>query len=129
MSLTPNQVTKFKAKLTRGAERQISCEVARCANQEHGWMIVLATPAQQDLIDMVRTGGTRKRYVERIESPGTVTFYFRAGQDCFENHWERYPIFDIGRVEGGRTLIYPDGDAFVEDSDSHLRKLRRVING
>ena len=92
-------------------------------------MVVLAIPAQQDLIDLIRTGGTKKRYIERIESPGVVTFYFAAGQTCFVKHWERYPIFKIGRVEGGRTLIYPDGDAFVEDSDTHLRKLRRVIDG
>jgi len=92
-------------------------------------MVVLAIPAQQDLIDLIRTGGTKKQYTERIESPGMVTFYFRAGQDCFDRHYERYPVFDIGRMEGGRTLIYPDGDAFVEDSDAHLRRLRRVING
>jgi hypothetical protein len=43
---------------------------------------------------------------------------------------QRDPVFNIGRKDtGGRLLLYPDGDAFIEDSDQHLRKLKEVIDG
>ena len=129
MSLTPNQLTTFKARHVRGAVRQLSCDEAACPNREHGWMIALAVPAQQGTVDWVRAGHTGRRYQEKIESPGMVTFYFAAGQNCFGQHWQRDPVFNIGRKEAGRVLMYPDGDAFVEDSDKHLRKLKEAING
>ena len=129
MSLTPNQTTTFKARHVRGAVRQLSCDAAGCQNREHGWMVALAVPAQQDTVDWVRAGQTGRRYTERLESPGLVTFYFAPGQECFDKHWQRDPVFDIGRKEAGRVLMYPDGDAFIEDSDRHLRRLKEVING
>jgi len=127
--LTPNQLTTFKAKHVRGAVRQLSCTDAVCDKREHGWMVVLATPAQQDMVDFIRTGHTHRSFVEKCDSPGLVTFVFSAGQDCFEKHWHRDPVFDIGRKEGGTLRLYPDGDLFVEDSDKHLRKLKEAING
>ena len=129
MSLTPNQTTTFKAKHVRGAVRQLSCDEAGCLNREHGWMVALAVPAQQDTVDWVRAGQTGRRYTEKIESEGLVTFYFTPGQNCFTTHWQRDPVFMIGRKEAGRVRMYPDGDLFVEDSDKHLRKLKEVING
>ena len=127
---TPNnQLTTFKAKHVRGALRQLSCTEARCQKREHGWMTVLSISAQQSTIDWVRAGYTRRHFIEKTEAAGMVTFYFSAGQDCFNAHWQRDPVFDIGRKEAGRVLMYPDGDAFVEDSDKHLRKLKEYING
>lgn len=125
----PNDITTFKAKHVRGAVRQISCTEAKCQNKENGWMVVLSTPAQQDAIDWVKAGNTGRHFKEKIEQAGLVTFIFSPGQDCFNKHWQREPVFDIGRKEAGRVVIYPDGDAFVEDSDKHLRKLKEAING
>ena len=129
MSLTPNQITTFKARPVRGAVRQLSCFEALCQKKEKGWLVVLPVPAQQDMVDWVRAGNTRRHFKEKIQDEGLVTFVFSAGQDCFDKHWQRDPVFDIGRKEAGRVLMYPDGDAFVEDSDKHLRKLKEAING
>ena len=129
MSLTPRHITTFKARHVRGAVRQLSCTEAVCQKKEKGWLVVLPVPAQQGTIDWVRAGNTGRHFREKVEGEGLVTFVFSAGQDCFDKHWQRDPIFNIGRKEAGRVLMYPDGDAFVEDSDKHLRKLKEVING
>ena len=122
--------THFKMKRVRGAVRQLTCFEAQCPKQANGWLVPLATPAQDDMINWVRAGNTRRAYTEKRESPGLVSFYFAAGQNCFETQWQRDPIFNIGRFEQDRrAILYPDGDAFVEDSDKHLRKLKEVING
>ena len=119
----------FKMNHTRGAVVQLTCDEAGCKKRENGWMIVLSLPAQQDLVDFIRNGGTRRQFVEKFESQGMVTFYFHAGQDCIEGkHMRRDPIFDIRRNDSeGRSLLYPDGDAFVWDSDTHLRKIKSVM--
>ena len=97
----------FKARHVRGSVRQLTCEEADCAAMANGWATVLP-----------------------LESSDLLTFYFSPGQECFETHWQRDPVFIIGRSDPGiRTLIYPDGDAFVEDSDKHLRQLKEVLNG
>lgn len=77
-----------------------------------------------------KSGKHSKGLYRKTRKPGLVSFYFAAGQNCFETHWQRDPIFNIGRFEyDRRAILYPDGDAFVEDSDKHLRKLKEVING
>ena len=120
----------FKMKHTRGAVRQITCDQFGCKNREHGWMVVLPVPAQQDMVDFVRNGGTNRQFLEKIESAGIVTFYFHAGQDCFDKHISRDPLFDIRRNDsGGGSLLYPDGDAFVWDSDTHLRQIKAAVEG
>jgi len=120
----------FKMKHTRGAVRQVTCDQYGCKNREHGWMVVLPVPAQQDMVDFVRNGGTNRQFLEKIESPALVTFYFHAGQDCFDKHISRDPLFDIRRNDsGGGSLLYPDGDAFVWDSDTHLRQIKAVVEG
>lgn len=120
----------FKMKHTRGAVRQVTCDEFGCKNRKNGWMIVLPVPLHQDTVDFIRNGGTRRQFVEKIESEGMVTFYFHSGQDCFDKHISRDPLFDIRRNDSnGGSLLYPDGDAFVWDSDTHLRKIKRVVEG
>ena len=95
----------------------------------NGWATVLPL-MMADTIEWIRKGGTGRHYREAMESSNLLTFYFSPGQECFETHWQRDPVFIIGRSDPGiRTLIYPDGDAFVEDSDKHLRQLKEVLNG
>ena len=120
--------TRFVLKRARGAERRISCNEAKCQQRENGWVTILSLPAQQKEIDFIRTGKTGKRYLEEIESEGLVSFNFAPGQNCFREHWNRDAVFDIGKLETERaSLWYPDGDAFIEDSDKHLRKLKEVL--
>ena len=120
--------TKFVLKRARGAERLLSCDEAGCESREKGWMPILSLPAQQKEVNFIRSGNTGKRYLEKIESEGLITFYFSPGQDCFGKHWGRDAVFDIGKLETERAALwYPDGDAFVEDSDKHLRKLKEVL--
>ncbi len=66
MSLTPNQLTTFKAKHVRGAERLMSCTEAGCQKRENGWLVVLAIPAQQDMIGFIRAGNTHRYYIEKV---------------------------------------------------------------
>lgn len=123
-----NPKTKFVLRRARGAERKLTCLEANCESKEKGWKTILSSPAQQNLINFIRSGKTGRRYLEVIESEGLVTFYFAEGQDCFNEHWGRDAVFDIGKLQTERpSLWYPDGDAFVEDSDKHLRKLKEVM--
>ena len=120
--------TRFVLKRARGAERRLTCLEANCESMEKGWKTILSSPAQDRLINYIRAGKTGKRYLEVSESAGLVTFYFAEGQECFTAHWGRDPVFDIGKLESERASIwYPDGDAFIEDSDKHLRKLKEVM--
>ena len=122
--------TTFRARHVRGAVKQLTCDQANCSNRQLGWMIILPVPTKQMAVDFIRAGKTGKRFTEKVEGSGMVTFYFDAGQDCFEKHMHRDPVFNIGRKDtGGRLLLYPDGDAFIEDSDRHLRKLKEAIDG
>jgi hypothetical protein len=129
---TPNETPKttFKATHVRGSVRQLTCDEADCNAKAMGWRTVLPIPAHQDAANFIRAGKTSRRFKEVIESEGLVTFYFAEGQNCFEKHWQRDPVFNIKRRNtGGGIILYPDGDAFVEDSDKHLRKLKEAING
>ena len=120
----------FKIRQARGSVRQISCDEFRCQNREFGWMVVLPVPAQQDMVDFIRNGGTNREYSEKRESLGLITFYFKSGQDCFSKHYSVDPLFTVRRSDSeGRTLQYPDGDAFIWDSDTHLRKIKAVVEG
>ena len=129
MPSTNKPSTIFKARHVRGSERILTCDEYKCANRENGWMVVLSIPAQQAAVEFIRGGKTNRRFTEKTESEGLATFYFEAGQNCFAEHWGRDPVFDIGRRDGGRLIMYPDGDAFIEDSDRHLRQLKSVIDG
>ena len=120
----------FKMKHTRGAVRDVTCLEFNCRNFLNGWMVVLPNESQKEMIDFVRSGATGRKFIEKHESAGITTFYFHAGQNCFEQHKQRDPLFDISRHDTeGRSLWYPDGDAFVWDSDTHLRKIKAVVEG
>ena len=119
----------FKMRTTASAIRPITCAEAECANHAYGWKTILPVPARIDWVEWLRAGNSGKHFLERQEVPGMVTFYFSAGQDCFQKHTERESRFDIGRKEGGRVLMYDSGDHFVEDSGRHLEKLKEAING
>ena len=122
--------TTFRARHVRGSVRQLTCDQANCSNRQLGWMVILPVPSKQMAVNFIRAGKTGKRFTEKIEDSGMVTFLFDAGQDCFEKHMHRDPVFNIGRKDtGGGLLLYPDGDAFIEDSDRHLRKLKEAIDG
>lgn len=130
MRSTPT--TKFIAKHVPGSVRKLTCEEANCVGYLKGWTTVLSIPAQQHFVDFIRSGQTERIFVEKREGDGLIAFDFPPGQQCFkpDDHWERYPIFNVYRKQTeGRSLVYPDGDAFIEDSDKHLRKLKEVING
>jgi hypothetical protein len=128
---TLKATTSFKAKHVPGSVRELTCEEADCADYLNGFKTILAIPAQQHLVDFIRAGKSGRHFIEKREGDGLVAFEFPPGQKCFKgNHWERFPVFNISRKETeGRSLLYPDGDAFVEDSDKHLRKLKEAING
>ena len=128
----PNEKPKttFKAAHVRGSVRQLTCDEADCNEKAMGWRTVLPIPAHEKAVNFIRAGKTGRRFKEVIESPGLVTFYFAEGQNCFNKHWQRDPVFNIRRRDGGGgVILYPDGDAFIEDSDKHLRKLKEAING
>ena len=122
--------TTFKATHVRGSIRQLTCDEANCNAKELGWKTVLSVSANQYAIDFIRAGRTGRRFKEVIESEALVTFEFAVGQNCFATHWQTDSVFNIKRRDGGGgVILYPDGDAFVEDSDKHLRKLKEAING
>ena len=125
----PKDLVTFKMRTTASAIRPMTCAEAECANRAYGWKTILPVPARIDWVEWLRTGNSGKAFVERQESPGMVTFYFKAGQDCFRKHTEREARFDIGRKEGGRVLMYDSGDHFIDDSGKHLEKLKEAING
>ena len=125
----PRPKTSFKARPTRGAVVQISCEAAKCLNHLNGWNTILEIASHLDTIEWVRRGNTHRRFTEKAVGQGLIEFRFEAGQECFTKHYQQDMMFDIARVEDRRVIFYPDGDAFVEDSDKHLRKIKEVIDG
>ena len=127
---TNQQRVAFRAKPVRGSVVQVSCDQAECANKKFGWKVVLSGSSQSDTVQWVRNGGTNRWYIEDKIDNDLWEFTFPAGQDCFKKHYAQDMVFDIGRFETGRSAIwYPDGDAFVGDSDAHLRKLKEAIDG
>ena len=127
---THRPTTAYKMRHTRGSVTQLNCKEFGCQRYAKGWRVVLGAIEQKDTIDWVKAGNTGRRFTVLNEQQGMVPFYFSPEQNCFEKHFSRLPLFDIGRVTTGqKTILYPDGDAFVEDSDNHLRKLKEVING
>jgi hypothetical protein len=129
MRSTPK--TSFIARHVPGSVRKLTCEEANCVGYLNGWRTLLSIPAQQNLVDFIRSGRTEKIFVEKREGDGLVAFEFPPGQQCLKpDHWERQPIFNVYRKETeGRTLLYPGPDEFIEDSDKHLRKLKEAMNG
>ena len=124
-----NDLTTFKMKTTASAIRPLTCAQAECSSRAFGWQTILPFPAKVEWIEWLRAGNSGRHFREAIESPGIVTFYFSAGQDCFTKHTEREARFDIGRKEGGRTLMYDSGDHFVDDSGKHFELLKEAMNG
>jgi hypothetical protein len=66
--------TTFRARHVRGSVRQLTCDQADCSNRQLGWMIVLPVPSKQNAVAFVRAGKTGKRFTEKAEAPGMVTF-------------------------------------------------------
>lgn len=109
---------------------QVSCDVAECQSKKFGWKVILSHKSQGESVQWLRAGGTNRYFIENKIDDDLWEFTFPAGQDCFKKHYAQDFVFDIARVETGRrTIWYPDGDAFVGDSDAHLRKLKEEING
>ena len=128
--LNGNSKTTFKATHMPGTVKQLTCDEADCGARAMGFKIVLSLSAQQGAINYIRSGKTGRRFLEKSEDALFATFYFQEGQNCFETHWQRDPIFNIRRKDtGGRVITYPDGDAFIGDSDSHLRRIKEALNG
>ena len=125
----PNDLVTFKMKTTASAIRPMTCAEAECSARAFGWQTILPSPAKVEWIEWLRAGNSGKHFVESRDAPGLVTFTFSPGQDCFQKHTEREARFDIGRKEGGRTLMYSSGDHFVDDSQKHLEKLKEARNG
>ena len=99
---------------------------------KYGWKTILSysNPKMISAMEWIRKGGTGRAFVEQQVGDGMVEFYFREGQSCFDKHYVQDFVFDIGKrnTNEARTLWYPDGDAFVEDSDNHLRKIKEVVD-
>ena len=125
----PKDLVTFKMKTTASAIRPMTCAEAECSALAFGWQTILPFPAKAEWIEWLRAGNSGKHFVESRDAPGLVTFTFSPGQDCFQKHTEREARFDIGRKEGGRTLMYSSGDHFVDDSGRHLEKLKEALNG
>lgn len=118
----------FKGRPARGTVVRVSCTDARCEAREFGWKVILSDQTQSKQVEFIRSGGTTRYFIEEKTGDGLWTFTFPAGQDCFKKHYAQDMVFDIARVETGRPpLWYPDGDAFVGDSDTHLRKLKEEL--
>jgi hypothetical protein len=127
--MKPQATRTFTHRHVRGAVRQLTCDEFGCEKHANGWATILPETSVQ-LVGMIRNGDTGRFHQEKIESAGMVTFYFPPGQQCFETHWQRDPIFTIARIDsGGAPRVYSDGDLYVEDSDRHLRQLKEVIDG
>ena len=130
MLLTPRPSRLFRITHARGAVTDISCTDAGCDKKANGWLVILANPGQKDMIDFIRSGGTKRHYLERVDDPNMITFVFAPGQDCFNKHQHKDPLFLVRRKDsGGQVLTYQDGDHFIEDSDKHLRELKTIIEG
>jgi len=144
--------TSFKARPARGTVVEVSCETAQCLNYLNGWKTILSTTVsahvpvhdktsyglygrydpttftyRENLIEWIRAGNTNRRYTEQSLGNGLIEFVFEAGQQCFTKHYQQDMVFDIARVEDSKVMFYPDGDAFIEDSDKHLRKIKEVV--
>lgn len=118
--------------------RRLSCKEAECDGIKNGWEVILSETSHAKMIEYLRAGktgrefddGIYRHYMEVVRSPGLIAFRFPANQPCFQKHTQRDGVFNISRVDtGARPLVYPDGDAFIMDSDSHLRKLKEAYDG
>ena len=118
--------------------RRLSCKEAECDGIKNGWEVILSETSHAKMIEYLRAGNTGREfdvgiyrhYMEVVRSPGLIAFRFPANQPCFQKHTQRDGVFNISRVDtGARPLVYPDGDAFIMDSDSHLRKLKEAYDG
>ena len=121
----------FKLKPSRGSVRQASCKEINCIKMQEGWITLLSphVPRHADVIACLRRGDVKRAFIEAVISDDLIEFRFSAGQDCFEKHYIQDMVFNIGRKDTGTPVLwYPDGDAFVEDSDKHLRKIKEVVD-
>lgn len=120
-----NPQRHFRLQHPRGARRPATCEEVGCRHYYGGWTTIL--PVGHHLVEWLRHQ-TEWRYQERLAEEGLIAFEFEAGQKCFSYklHTIAEPVFLATSTVDERhgAISYPDGDGFVGDWDSHLRKIK-----
>ena len=115
--------------------RPATCTDVRCEAYEHGWSTTVneADDLGARQAHYIRKQSGRK-FVERSDAPGFVTFAFEAGQRCFrsDDHRVRLDRPEIYTVRDGdyrgnprrtETYIHTRPELWVEDFGTHQQTL------
>ena len=116
--------------------RRVTCAEVGCLSYQYGWRTIvdLSTELGGRQAEYIKTAG--RRFTSYIDG-NLVNFVFEAGQEGFDQHWQRLP--DIpelyllrqgdwrGNPEGRPPVKYTTPEEWVADFTRHLQKLRESV--